>query len=479
MKRALTIIIVAIFSVTNFTSFAQNIVEVEFLESRSKAELINDFGAFIQYGADLYRVTYETPDIHGELDTASGLFIYPVAGETLAFPMLIYQHGTVGSRYDVPSELAGGYELALFWAGVGYATTAADYLGLGTARGFHPYVHSETEASAAIDMHVAVKAYCEENNLFVNNQLFITGYSQGGHGAAAAQLKIQEEYQGILNITASAPMSGPYNISGVMRDLMLGDDEYFFVAYAPYSVLSYNLEYQVFDDVNEIFKEPAAGWIQQFYDEEIDLGDLNQNLINWLVSNFGGSIPRYMFKDSIITIIETEPDHPINQALRSNDLHNWAPEDPTRLYYCTADDQVPFMNSVVAQDTMQALGATNLLAIDVASNEDHGGCVNPAVTAGFIFFSFYQNIETVLSNVQLNNEIIFSISPNPAQNIIDIRFENGLTDFEYIELIDFQGKALKTYINQNSLDISDIAAGVYLIKVISEKGIWVEKILKQ
>lgn len=480
MKKVFTIII-ASFLFAGLTSFAQNIVDVEFLESRSKADLIADFGPFMEYGADLYRVTYETPDIHGDLDTASGLFVYPVTdgSDALIFPMLIYQHGTVGSRDDVPSQLQGGYQLALFWAGAGYATTAADFLGLGTSRGFHPYVHSETEASAAIDMHFAVKDYCIENDMYVNNQLYVTGYSQGGHAAAAAQRKIQEDYQGVLNLTASAPMSGPYSISGVMRDLMLGDDEYFFVGYAPYSVLSYNLELEFFEETNEIFKEPAAGWIQQFYDEDIDLWQLNQNLINWLVSDFGGSVPKYMFQDSIITLVETDPNHPINQALRSNDLHNWAPEDPTRLYYCTADDQVPFMNSVIALDTMQALGAANINAFDVGPDLDHGGCVNPAVQSGYIFFSVYQSIGVFQNTIQLDNDIAFSLSPNPAKELIDIRFDNDAVDFDYIELIDFQGQALKTYTNQNSLDISDIATGVYLVKVVSDKGVWVEKFLKQ
>ena len=78
MKKVFTIII-ASFLFTGLTSFAQNIVNVEFLESRSKADLIADFGPFMEYGADLYRVTYETPDIYGDLDTASGLFVYPVA----------------------------------------------------------------------------------------------------------------------------------------------------------------------------------------------------------------------------------------------------------------------------------------------------------------------------------------------------------------------------------------------------------------
>ena len=477
MKRVFTLIFVFSFFFSSLK--AQEIVSIEFLENRTKTELTADYGPFVQFGADLYRVTYETPDIHGVTDTASGLFIYPVAETNdRIFPMLIYQHGTVGSRDDVPSELQGGFELALFWASVGFATTAADYLGLGTARGFHPYVHSQTEASAAIDLHLGVKQYAEDNDLFVNEQLFVTGYSQGGHGAAAAQKMIQEDYVGQLEVTASAPMSGPYSISGVMRDLMLGDDAYFFVGYAPYSVLSYNLEYEFFEETNQVFKEPAATWAQQFYDEEIDLWEMNENLINWLTANYGGSIPKFMFQDSIIDLVTNDPDHPINQGLRDNDLLQWGPTAPTRLLYCTADDQVPFINSVVGSDSMNAYGAVDLSATDVDPDADHGGCVTPAVTAGYFFFFGFQEIGTILNTVDLDENINFQIVPNPASNQITINFKNGIQNFENIELINVSGQTLKSINTQTTMNVSDLAQGIYFIKVTSKDGVWIEKLMK-
>jgi hypothetical protein len=477
MNKFILLLNVLLLSIS--TLVAQNIVSVELLESRTKQELVNEFGSIIAFGADLYRATYETPDIYGVLDTASGLFVYPVAEENnRVFPMLIYQHGTVGSRDDVPSLLQGGYSLAVFWAGVGYATTAADFLGLGTARGFHPYVHSRTEASAAIDMHLAVKDYANANDLLVNSQLFITGYSQGGHAAAAAQKAIQEDHPE-LNVKASAPMSGPYSISGIMRDLMLGDEAYNFVAYAPYSILSYNLEYNVFENTNEVFKEPVATWVQQFYDEEIDLGTLNEDLIDWLITNHGASIPKYMFQDAFITEIESDPDHPANQALRDNDLINWAPSIPTRLYYCTADDQVPFMNSLVAKDSMTAAGSSNVLAIDVASDEDHGGCVEPAVTAGYLFFSFYQSIGTVTNTIELDETLSFDILPNPANERLDLRFRSGNPNFESIELLNIAGQQLRIVTGETSMDLNGIVPGAYLVRVNTDKGVWIEKLIVQ
>jgi len=458
---------------------AQDILSIEFLESRTKAQLVDEFGPFTRYGAELYRVTYETPDIYGVKDTASGLFVYPVPEDSLeinVYPMLIYQHGTVGSRLDVPSELAGGFQLAMFWASVGYATTAADFLGLGTSRGFHPYVHARTEASAAIDFHIGMKDIASDEGFLVNDQLFVTGYSQGGHGAAAAQQMIQEDYAGQLEVTASAPMSGPYDISGVMRDLMLDDaNDYFFVGYAPYSVMSYNLEYDIFTETNEIFKEPIATWAQQFFDEEIDLWEMNDSIIVWLQDNFGISAPRFMFQDSILMQVENDPNHPINQALGDNDLINWGPTAPTRLYYCTADDQVPFMNSVIGKDSMIASGAVDVDAIDVNSVADHGGCVTPAVTNGFIFFNNFQDISLTAS--ELSTNLKFSISPNPASDHINIIFKNGIQEFDRIELINLDGRLLKSSTQQTTIQTSDLAQGIYFIRLSAQDGIWVEKVI--
>ena len=53
-------------------------------------------------------------------------------------------------------------------------------------------------------------------------------------------------------------MSGPYSISGAMKDVIVSDEPYFFTGYLPYTILSYNEAYDLFDDLGEYFKEPYA-----------------------------------------------------------------------------------------------------------------------------------------------------------------------------------------------------------------------------
>ena len=166
----------------SFSAKSQDLIETEYKGARTQAALAVQYGPFMQYGVELWKVTYTTPDAFGVLDTASGLLTIPVGDETIIHPLAVYQHGTVDGPSDVPSNLQGGYELGMVLSGVGFATLTPDYLGAGEARGFHPYVHAATEASAAVDMIRAVRSHAPEMDLLLNDQLFITGYSQGVAG---------------------------------------------------------------------------------------------------------------------------------------------------------------------------------------------------------------------------------------------------------------------------------------------------------
>ncbi len=448
----------------SFSLSAQELVSVTYKGERSKQQLINQFNnPLIQNGIKMYKITYTTPDLTGALDTASGLLAIPVRDGDFNYPLLCYQHGTVGSRTDVPSNLAGGYELAMVYGGMGYASAAPDFLGLGEARGFHPYVHADTEASAAIDMLYAVRQYAAESDEFsLNDQLFITGYSQGGHAAAALHRELEANFTEDFTVTASAPMSGPYSISVAMKAKILSDDAYYFPAYVPYTFLSYNLAYNINYPIEAYFKAPYAGMIEQFYNEEITLGSLNNMLINTLTSEYGASVARYMIQDSILDVAANEPNHPLSLALADNDVVDWAPQAPTRLYYCMADDQVVYTNSLIADSVMTENGAVDLVAIDINSNADHGGCVEPAVTAALFFFLQYQDITVDAEEPLVERNI--KVFPNPVSDYIQL--ENA-PEGAMVQLYDQSGKLkLKTVLNEDQkINVNVLPSGIYSLRL--------------
>jgi hypothetical protein len=477
MKKIFYAFLVLLFIGLDFSANAQQLINSQFIGNRSKNYLQNLYGPLIQNGVKLYKVTYETLDIHGALDTASGLFVLPDREVSFTYPILCYQHGTVNGPNDVPSNLAGGSALPMIFAGLGYATSAADYLGLGEARGFHPYVHAKSEASAAIDMLFAIRQLDDEDDeLFLNDQLFITGYSQGGHGAAAVHKEIQEFYSEDFTVTASAPMSGPYNISETMTESILNEAVYYYPGYVAYTILSFNLASDLGYEVEDLFKAPYVPAITQFYTGQIELPSLHSNLISLLTTNEGASVPKFMIKDEILDIVVNEPDHALNEAFRVNDVFDWIPEAPTRLFYCTADDQVLYLNSVVADSVMNANGALDVMAIDVDPTADHGGCVNPAVVQTLLFFANYQQLTVDNEDFVLQGNI--KLTPNPARE--NVKLEN-IPEGALIEIFDLKGslkQQLKSTGDSPSINVSALSTGIYLLRVTKGSQVFHSKLFK-
>ena len=427
---------------------AQTLVSVELKGSETKESLAAQFRNIANNAVDFYKVTYTTKDVFNEVDTASGLIIVPRRDQVYSYPRLVFQHGTVASRTDVPSNLQGGYEAGLFFGGLGYVSLLPDFLGLGTSRGLHPYVHADSEASAAIDMLHILDEFAEEVDVIVNDQLFVTGYSQGGHAAMALHKAI-EEGAADFTVTASAPMSGPYSISGVMRERMTESEEtYFFPAYVHFTIVSYNYVYGLYDDIGEVFKPPYVPLLQQF------------------------------LQDSIVNAVLSDDMHPMNVALRDNDVFDWNPQAPTRLYYCMADDQVPFENSVVAADAIRANNVPNFDAIDVDMTADHGGCVEPAILATALFFGQFWDVSLVADREPIPSRLIPAF-PNPTTGMVQLE---GVSDIAAVEVYNAQGQRLRVQVlptNTNQIDLSSFPAGTYTLKFLLPEGIGVSRVVKR
>ncbi len=438
------------------------LVDFTFLGSRSKFELQILFGAAVDYDINLYRIRYETPGSDNLPDTASGLMVLPVVPAGTELPMVVYEHGTTSGPTDVPSQLRGGFEVAMGYAAFGFITLAPDYLGLGDSRGFHPYVHAATEASASLDMLNGGLEYLDTHEPDWNpNFLFIAGYSQGGHASMALHKEIEDFWSFVYPVTAAAHMSGPYSISGVMRDLILSDESYGSPAYIGYLMLGYNEVYgNLYTDLHEIFVEPYVTSIQNFKDGTINLTTLNSQLIAALAAS-GDTINKRMFQDSIIEAITLQPNHPINVALNANDVYNWAPSAPTRLYYCGSDEQVPNENSIVAEATMQGLGAPDVHAINLNPALSHGGCVFPAISASIAFFKSFV-FPSAIDDLDKKADAL-NVYPNPVQDEVVIDWEKAHNGMNY-EIINSNGQSIdKGHSYFNRIRIGNLPGGIYVI----------------
>ena len=108
-------------------------------------------------------------------------------------PLLSYQHGTIFTDDKAPSNDSDSIEGIGVLAGSGYIVSSPDYLGYAESTSIlHPYVHADSLASASIDMLRASKAFLASQNVEINNQLFLAGYSEGGYATIALQRELQK-----------------------------------------------------------------------------------------------------------------------------------------------------------------------------------------------------------------------------------------------------------------------------------------------
>lgn len=453
---------------------SQEIVSINHIKSWSKAEISAQFFINAQYDVDLYKVTYITKNIALERDTASGVLSIPYDNQA-KFPILVYEHGTVGDRHDVPSEGSGEQSVTVAYASNGYHCLAPDYIGLGVSKGLHPYLDPDSEAWATIDMIRAVKTLTPTHDIHFNEQLFITGYSQGGHAAMATCRALQDEED--LVLTAAAPMSGPYNVSRAMKQFTLGDDPYYFCGYLGSVFLTakfVNPELMAGIEVEDIFKPEYATLIRQFENEQKGLFVINNEMINLLNTNEGVVKPKLMFKDDIRSTIINDNNHPLHQALELMNVDNWTPEAPVKFLYCTSDDQVTYKNAIWTDSLMSANGADNVSSTDVYAAGTHSSCVLPATIQMGNFFSQFQEIGVVGIDVTQNE--MFSIYPNPTSNNIQLNITKDNLQNTTVRIVNLDGKIVKEKQlskekQEHKISIADLNDGCVIVQIIRDNEV--------
>lgn len=423
------------------------------------------------YDVELYKVTYNTPDVEGNMHVASGLVCIPINGSSTVFPIAAYQHGTVAGRDDVPSNEAGGHLLAVGFASRGYVVTAADFIGLGDSPGIHPYVHAETEASAAYDLMFAAQELQEELGSFtLNDQVFVSGYSQGGHAAMALHRELEQNTSLGFNVTAAAPMSGPYSISDKMVEFTLSDEEYGTVAYIAWLTLGYKAAYPALladYPLENVFKPEYLEDIGLFAAEDIDLWELNDRMTETLLSTVGTVTPKNTILPEIEEALKNDPTHPFSMALADNDVFDWAPVAPTQLIYCVGDDQVTFENAIEAEAVMTSNGSTVVEAVRMDIDAlllDHGGCVFPASFHVLDWFDTFRNPNSA-------DQVSWSEGIDISQRGYMARVNVETTELEQAAawVLDMNGRVISKQtlvIGENWIDLTQLTAGMYVVNVI-------------
>ena len=353
------------------------------VDSLSTAEIRAGFaliGLTVEVGTGVHmdKLVYETINPFGLRTIASGLVVYPDQ-RTNAAPLVSYQHGTIVMKDEVPSAEQGLDRLVGIALGTtGYVTAMSDYIGLGDSPGLHPYVHARSEASAAIDLLRAARTYCATNSIALNNQLFLIGYSEGGHATMATHRELETQHTNEFKVTASAPMAGPYDLSGTMANDFLSGRSMGSPYYFLYLVAAYQSIYHLAPSLAEIFISPYDRLLPPLLDGLHDGGELDQAM--------GTRVPIQILKPEFLAAFRADPNHPLWSALKENDLYNWTPTAPIRLFHCAGDQDVLFANSKVAYESLRLKSAAEVKLVDPMPSATHGTCAPVAFLGAKAWF---------------------------------------------------------------------------------------------
>jgi len=245
---------------------------------------------------------------------------------------------------------------------------------MGDSTGSQPHVIGAVLARQVVDMLRATRdiiggtAGSSSSPCTWNSQLFLMGYSEGGYVTMATTRELQLNHAGEFTVTASAPLSGPHDLSGVMRGILLSDSTFKAPYFAPLFITSYNYAY--------------GGQTSQFNPDITMLAPFNtaipplfngttpsEKISEAMGMNF--TTPTLIVLKSILTqqfIAQlSDVSSPAVAFLKQNDSYrlpgkldsSWVPTVPMRLIHHRNDDLVPYGNSQVAFNAFSTAGAKN------------------------------------------------------------------------------------------------------------------------
>jgi len=319
------------------------------------------------YGYKAFKIPYVTHDEDGNEVKVSGLFVIPtglpeLVTNKLGLSMVSDDHGTIFANKEAPSVIADntgapdGSSVLITSLG-GFATLQPDYIGFGDSKEhYHPFILKNSLANATVDFIKQVKVFAKDNNITLNKQLFLTGYSEGGYAVMATLKKIEEEQLTELHVSMTAPMAGPYALKA-MADSVLSQPKLgvpSFMANVGYSYAKANGK-----EVNSIINEPYASKLPTLFNGDLERSKIDPQLTQDTTGNKG------LFAQDFVSDYFKNDENWFKESVTKNSLHAWSPSTSVRLIHCEGDDVIPYAISQLTEGTMKAMGATDVALIPV------------------------------------------------------------------------------------------------------------------
>ncbi len=346
-------------------------------------------------GVIVKKVHYKTLGVKGEVTNATTALMIPKGRSSECQgkrPIFLYAHGTivnksydfseVGNKKNTASKMST--TVANSFASQGYIVVAPNYAGYDESKlNYHPYLNAKQQSHEMADALVATKEVLKKDKRTdFSQQLFIGGYSEGGHVALATTRYLENKG---YPVTATVPMSGPYAMTAFGDEIFNGKVNLGATVFAPLVAINYNKDYgNIYKKPSDVIAEPYAKDIEKIIPGKMKTMDLFLSLKLPMVAlfeykpkdrpllannspadpNYGyGFAPtNYLIKSSYresylrdalanpdgvaqnkaVPLPPANPKHPLRKALKINDLRLYLPKSPVMLCGGNQDPSVAF-----------------------------------------------------------------------------------------------------------------------------------------
>ena len=276
--------------------------------------------------------------------------------------LILACHYTYAALSESPSQ---GPTLSSLLATKGYAVVDADYVGFGiTYQTVHPYLDKQATARAVADLGRLARPFLEANGYtFTTDDIFIFGYSQGGHAATAVQEFIEShpDYYADLPLTKVYCGGGPYDPK-TTYDVAKATDVIGFPAVVPMF-----LQGTIYaNDLNDAAL-PLPITEADFLSDEMLRDDryktwLNSKAytmdqVNLLMKNIGCGQFSTILRPEAMGGEEYGPNKILFEKLAQNSTATYCPKTPMYVFHSKGDDVVTFDNAEMLRQAFRDRGA--------------------------------------------------------------------------------------------------------------------------
>jgi len=293
--------------------------------------LPDDFS--ILYDIKVYIVEYETTDPKGNNVIASGAVYVPVNPGDKPISLVSGQHGLTIKRSDVASVLPLYGYLGLFGASIGYAVIQPDYLGLGSSTFPYYPVYQKTNGKFLLDMVEGMQSFACENEINLNDNLYLIGYSNGGYNSIAMHNELALNPR-TFDIDASVVIAGYFDLEredNFSYPERIGRPSW--AVYHPY-VLNKTYELNIMD---KIIQRPYVDRLDDLFNGDMAAPVIDRELTDITTKLFTSE---YLDNYNSLSIFDTYRD-----VITSNSLIDTKISGDLLLIHSKEDEVVPFQQS--------------------------------------------------------------------------------------------------------------------------------------